>query len=73
MKNNKSIGFLPVSTWRISQGNVCSFCNGSIDKGYPYLEEDYYEECQNYCITCAVKYDRNLTQDSLFFKIHQEK
>ena len=60
---SKPIGNFPVSTWRISQGNRCDFCNGSIDKGFPYLEDDWYEECQNYCIPCAIKSNRNLTKE----------
>ena len=64
------IGHLPVSTWRISQGNRCDFCLGFIDEGFPYLEDDYAEECQDYCIPCAVKSNRNLVSNQV--KVIQE-
>ena len=59
----KPIGHLPVSTWRISEGNICCQCNSIIQKGFPYVEDDWYETCQNYCAPCAIRDNRNLVND----------
>jgi len=59
--NKPIIGSTPVNTWLISNGNICKGCNSIIKKGFPYLEEDYVDECHNYCLPCAVKFDRKLT------------
>jgi len=60
-KNGKPLGHLPVSTWRIAAPIArCDICCSFIDEGFPYLEDDWAEECQNFCIPCAIKYDKNL-------------
>ena len=57
---NKPVGHLPVSTWRIAENANRCVCGQTIEKGFPYLEDDYAEECQSFCVPCAVKDNRNL-------------
>ena len=61
-EKHRPIGYLPVSTWRIAKPIArCDICCSFIEEGFPYLEDDWAEECQDFCIPCAVKYNRNFT------------
>ena len=61
---NNGIGSLPVRNWRISEGFACTFCNAIIEKGFPYLEEDWYESVQNFCVHCAIDFKQPLVNNN---------
>ena len=62
---NKPIGHLPVSTWRIAENANRCVCGSTIERGFPYLEDDYAEECHSFCVPCAVKSNRNLVSNQV--------